>query len=533
MRRQIRLLGIGLLVCFLALFVQLNYVQVAEAHKLATAPGNTRATTQSYASPRGSMQTADGVVIADSVPSSDNLKFQRQYPQGLLYGQVTGYYSFIYGSDGLERTYNEQLQGKQLPIKNLRDLFSSRLQVGNLTLTLSDKVQKAAQAALGSRQGAVVVLDPRTGGVTAMWSNPSYDPTPLASHDVTAERNAWNLLNLDPSKPLLPTAYRETFPPGSTFKMVTSSAVFDHNPALATKFYPVVSQIPLPLTTNTLHNYNFESCGGQLPELLKVSCDTGFGQIGLDLGPDPLSAEAQAFGFDKAPPIDLPSPAVSKFPAASYFAGRTPLLAYGAIGQDVVTASTLQMALVGSAIADGGTIMTPHLMASIRNAQGSVVDTYNPKAWLRATSAATAGQVKAAMELVTQPGGTAPDLVIPGVPVAAKTGTAQTGRNSTDDWMVAMAPADNPTVVVAVTVPGQPPSASGDSTDGPITLAVLEAALAAMGSPPAAAPATAPAPTAPVPSNPPSSAPPSTTAATTPPTTAAPAPSSTATTKAP
>lgn len=480
MNRRIVYLGVALLVCFGALFLQVNYVQVVEANKLANAPGNTRNITSDYSKPRGFIQTSDGVVVARSVPSNDVFKYQREYPEGSLFAGITGYDSFIYGvGGGVEQTYNSELTGKSLPVHSLKQLLSTQTQVGNITLTVSNKLQQDAADALDGRTGAVVVIAPGTGAIMAMYSNPTYDPAPLASHDTSTERSAWASLTSDPANPLLPIAYRQSYQPGSTFKTVDSAAVFDHDPSLATKNFPPVSQIPLPESTHTLHNYGYEVCGGQLPRLLQVSCDTGFAQVGLDLGAGNLSSEADAFGFNQVPPLDLPETAKSTFPPASFFNQQTPLLAYAAIGQSVVSATPLQMALVGETIADGGTMMAPHVMGEITDNQGDVVERYQPHAWLTPTSPATAAQVTSMMELVTQGDGTAASLVIPGVKIAAKTGTAETGpgANQTDDWLVAFAPADAPRVVVAVTVPNQAPSATGDSVAGPITLAMLKAAL--------------------------------------------------------
>lgn len=478
MNRRIRRLGAALLLAFAALFVMMNYVEVVEASRLADNPKNPRQVLGEYTKPRGDIISADGVVVAHSAPTNDSLKFLRQYPKGSLFAQITGFDSFIYGvQDGVEQTYNGQLTGKTLPVHSLSQLLTTRVSTGSVILTVSDRVQQAAQQALGSKAGSVVVMDPTNGAVLAMYSNPSYDPGPLASHDTAAERSAWTLYGLDPTQPMLARSYRRTYPPGSTFKLVTSAAVLDQKPQLATKSYPVTGQISLPLTTNKLHNFDFETCGGQLPHLLEVSCDTGFGQIGLDLGAQAMSSEAAAFGFGRTPPLDLPYTAASTFPPASFFERNQPLLAYSAIGQDDVGATALQMALVGETIADGGTMMTPHVMAEIRDTQGDVVQRYDPHAWLHPTSAATASSISQMMQLVTGPGGTAPDLVLPNVKVAAKTGTAQTGLNSTDDWMVAFAPANAPKVVVAVTIPDQAPSATGDTVAGPITRAVLAAAL--------------------------------------------------------
>ncbi|HZT64775.1 MAG TPA: penicillin-binding protein 2 [Acidimicrobiales bacterium] len=477
MNRQIRRLGIALLVAFGALFLQLNYVQVVEAHKLANAPGNTRTATESFSRPRGVIQTSDGVVVARSVPSNDSYKYQRQYPTGPLFAHVTGYVSFIYGEEGVEQVYDPYLAGKKLPIRHLSDLLTNRVATDDVTLTLNDKLQQAAQGALGNKLGSVIALNPTDGAILAMWSNPSYDPNPLASHDLTVVHSAWTAATSNPLNPMLPRAYRRSYPPGSTFKVVTSAAVFDHNPSLANKSYPVLGSLTLPFTHNTLNNFQHETCGGPLPELLKVSCDTGFGQVGLDLGGDSLSSEASSFGFNSTPPLDLPSPAKSKFPPGSFFKQNLPLLAYSAIGQDDVSATTLQMALVGAAIANGGTIMKPHVMSEIRDSQGNVVSRYKPAVWMQATSSQTADQVRSMMMLVVQPGGTAPDLNLPGVQVAAKTGTAQTGLGTTDDWMIAFAPAQSPKVVVAVSVPNQPQSATGDAVSGPIVRSMLLASL--------------------------------------------------------
>ncbi|HET6795042.1 MAG TPA: penicillin-binding transpeptidase domain-containing protein, partial [Acidimicrobiales bacterium] len=410
MNRQIRRLGVALMVLFAALFVQLNHIQVLQASKLANSPGNTRTVTANFSRPRGVIRTADGVVVARSVPSNDAFKYQRQYPQGPLYGQITGYYSFVYGSDGVERTYDPQLTGRSLPIRSIHDLLAPRQSTGDVTLTIDSRLQQAAQTALGNKVGSVVVMRPSDGAVLAMWSYPSYDPNPLAAHKSVDERSAWNLYNLNKTQPMLPRAYRRSYPPGSTFKVIDSTAVYDHNPSLSTKSYPVVSSIPLPDTTNKLHNFQGETCGGQLPEMLKVSCDTGFGQVGLDLGADNLSAAADAFGFNQRPPLDLPGVAKSTFPPASFFRHNRPLVAFAAIGQADVSATALQMALVAAGIANNGTIMTPHVMSDIRDADGNVVKKFAPKPWIQATSPQTAQQVGQLMIGVTQPGGTAPDL---------------------------------------------------------------------------------------------------------------------------
>jgi peptidoglycan glycosyltransferase len=479
--RSIRWLGLVIMALFVAMVVQLANLQVVQASKFNHNPLNTRQVVADFSRPRGVIQTADGVVLAESVPSNDIYKYQRVYPHGLEYAFLTGYFSFLYGSEGVEHQYADQLAGRDLPLStNLRSLLTSQSRTANVTLTVSSKLQDAATSALGQRVGAVVAIDPRDGSILALVSQPSYDPTPLASHSSSTEQQAFTSLNADPGQPMLPRVYRESYAPGSTFKVVTASAVYDRMPALATKTYPVLTALPLPLTTNKLHNFGGESCGGQLPELLTVSCDTGFGQIGLDLGAPALSAEAQGFGFDQVPPLDLPGVFKSTFPPASFFNQQTPLLAFSAIGQDNVSATPLQMALVASAIANGGVIMTPHVMQSIRDSEGNLVTTYNPKPWLTATSPSTAAQMTKLMESVVT-SGTGTAVAIPGVQVAAKTGTAEVTSELTNAWMIAFAPADNPTIAVAAVLPdltGVGNETTGGVVAAPVIKAVIEAWLA-------------------------------------------------------
>ena len=480
MDRQIRRLGLGLVILFVVLFLQLNNLQVLQASKLSNASGNVRKVLDDFSRPRGVIQTADGVVVARSTPTNDIYKFQRQYPEGPLFSQITGYFSFVYGSSGIEQTYSSQLAGRTVPLQRLSDLLTTRTQTEDLTLTISNQLQQTVANAIGPRSGSVVVMNPTNGSVLAMYSNPTFDPNPLSSHDQNTQRNAWNLYQLDPTQPMLPRAYRRGYAPGSTFKVVTASASLDRDPVLATKNYPQESSIPLPQTNQTLSNFGHETCGGTLPDLLKFSCDTGFGQMGLDLGPDNLSAEAQAFGFDKVPPLDIHAVA-STFPPASSFAQNKPGLAYSAIGQQDVSATTLQMGLVASGIANGGVIMTPHVMSELRDNQGRQVQSFGSKPWQQATSQSTAGSVRDMMVGVVN-GGTATSVAIPNVQVAAKTGTAQTSSGSgNNNWLIGFAPADNPKVAVAVVVPAQSGLGSdttGAQIAGPIFKTVLQAALA-------------------------------------------------------
>jgi peptidoglycan glycosyltransferase len=452
-----------------------------QANDLANDPRNSRVATRDFARPRGVIQTADGVVVAQSTPTDDQFKRLRQYPLGPLYAPITGYFSFTYGATGVERAYSDYLSGRKFGnnLKSLGDVFSDREIAGNVTLTVRNAVQQVAAQQLGSRRGAVVALDPTTGGILAMVNFPSYDPSPLAGHDQQAVRDAYNNLNDDSSKPLLPRAYGEIYFPGSTFKLVTASAALERKPELTTKNYPVLTQLKLPHSTASIPNFGGNSCGGQLPQLLKVSCNTGFAQMGLDLGKEDLAGEASDYGFGDRPNLDIPGAARSKFPDTSGWLKDDPQIAQSAIGQNDVSASPLQMALIAGAIANNGVAMRPHVMGEIRDNEGDIVTRFVPSAWRKPITPQTADALKQMMIGVVN-GGTATRIAVPGVQVAAKTGTAQTVGKHAHAWIVGFAPADAPTVAVAVIVESQP--GLGDAVTGglvaaPIARAVIQAAL--------------------------------------------------------
>ncbi len=482
MNTQIRKLGIVMLVLFSALFIQLNYLQVIEAGDLNAHPANSRAVVRDFVQPRGVIQTSDGAVLAQSVPSNDAFKLQRQYPLGALFGHVTGYFSFTYGSEGVEREYNDALTGKVAQNSfNPRDLLVERDKTANVTLTLSKSLQELATAQLGERKGSVVALDPRTGAILALVDYPTYDPSILASHDQDAVRAAWTELNADANNPLLPRTYRERYPPGSSFKVVTAAVGLATGTASPTQpSYPSMRELLLPNTGGqTLQNFGGGTCGGPLTEALRVSCNTAFAQLGLDIGAQKMAAGAEAFGFNEAPPIDMPFAAESFFPDAVDFARDLPGLAKSAIGQQNVSATPLQMALVAAGIANNGVIMTPHVLAEVRDSEGEVIQRYDAKPWLTAVPPNVAQATRDMMVGVVA-GGSGTRAQIPGVAVAGKTGTAQTGLDKSHVWFVAFAPAEAPRVAVAVMLEDQPSTTevTGGALAAPIAQAVMRAALA-------------------------------------------------------
>jgi peptidoglycan glycosyltransferase len=486
MDRQIRRLAVAFLGLFVLLFAQTNYLQVFASSSLANNPSNQRLLLQEYDVHRGAILARDErTVLAQSTATSGKFKYLRGYPQGDLYGQITGFYSLVYGRTGLEASQNDFLAGRAtelLPQNLVDELLGRDKQGATVVTTIDAKLQKAASAALGSLPGAVVALDPKTGEILAMVANPSYDPNPLSSQDPAEIRSTWDSLNADPDKPLVSRASQELFPPGSTFKLVTAAAALENGMTPDTEF-PNPPALTLPQTTHLLHNFGDEHCMGGIPQLtiaqaLQVSCNVVFGQIGLQLGAEKLVEQAQKFGFDQTIPLEIPW-AEGSIPPASTFTDALPAVAFSAIGQQDVKTNPLQMALVAAAIANGGTEMTPRLVREIRDPSGRVIRSFDPTPWGHPISAQTAAELTAMMVSVVQ-NGTGTAAQIAGVQVAGKTGTAETATGNPHAWFVSFAPAENPQIVVAVVVlngGSLGSEATGGHVAAPIARAVLQAAL--------------------------------------------------------
>ncbi len=487
-----------LLGCFTILFVQLNRIQFYDADALIDNAANTRTIQRKFDVPRGLIVTADGVVAAESLDTPGGVfSRQRNYPQGNLYAHTVGYLSFNFGADGVERTYNDALIGATpgQELSGLTDLLDGEGNpIGNVVLNLDHELQQAAKAQLGERPGSVVALDPVTGAVKAMWSYPSFDPNRLAVNDGSVANEAWTELVEADGNPLRPRAYREIDFPGSTFKVITASAALERGVATMTQpeFEPAAEYVA-PLTERPLTNFGGGTCGGNLTELLVVSCNTGFGKLAAELiGPGALSAEAEDFGFNQVPPLDLPDPAASRFPTdyGSLVAGPseeipagvyedTPLLAQAGIGQYDVQATPLQMALVAAAVSNGGRVPTAHVVDRIEDSVTlEVIDDVGPGAWRQAVDQDTAGQVAQAMVQVVERG-SGRAAAVPGVVVGAKTGTAQLGTDPprSHAWLIAFAgrPDGPPELAVAVLVEGQEGlDQTGGGAAAPIARALFE-----------------------------------------------------------
>ena len=487
MGKRIRIMAMVMMLLFGAVLVQAANVQFRQAKKLATDPKNPRNVEARLSLGRGDILAGDGSILAHSVRTPTGVyKYQRQYPTGALMGQITGFDSPIYGRFGIEAQYNSFLAAHPQPARSLSQILSPTTSTDSVALTILPSLQNLAAQQLAGRNGAVVVLNPSTGSVLAMYANPTYDPTPLAAPSTKAEHDAWASYQVKNSAgyaPLVALTYQRSFPPGSTFKVVTSSAAYNYRPDLANKYYPQTSSIALPNTNLKLQNYGGGTCGGTVAIMLPPSCDTGFAELGMDLGADIMWRQATTFGFNARPPLDLPGVAASNFPTPSSLRNSDAFLAYDSIGQHDVTATALQNALVAAGIANNGIVMAPHLLREVRDKEGNLVKRYLPLKWLTAATPQTAAQVSTLMQQVVTEGTAAGVGFLSADEVAAKTGTAQTAagavNTSTDDWMIAFAPASHPTVAIAVIIPDQTLSATGAEVAGPVMKCMIEGSLAA------------------------------------------------------
>ena len=487
MNGPLRRVAIACMLLFGLLLINVNYVQVVKADSYRNDTRNARGLLRSYSHQRGPIVLSAGgganAVAVDTATPAEQLKYLRTYPGGAAFAHVTGFASFVYGRTGLELAENDVLSGQSdnLFVRRLSDYVTGRrAEGGRVVLTLQQAAQRAAYAGLQGKRGAAVAIDPRTGAILAMVSTPSFDPAKLSSHNAKTMRAYYASLQKDPADPLLNRALSQTYPPGSTFKVITTAA------ALATGTFTPSTQIPsptelkLPQTTATLKNFGGEQCGNgtssTLADAFRISCNTAFGQLGLTLGGGALRTEAEKFGLDDGG-VQIPLKGVgSVFPSQL----SKPQEAQAAIGQYDVRVTPLQMAMVAAGVANGGTIMKPYLVREVQAPDLSTLSQTSPEVYKKPISRSVADQLTAMMELVVA-SGTGTAAQIPGVRVAGKTGTAQHAEGAAPHaWFIGFAPAQAPQVAVAVLVEDGG-SAGSEATGGrvaaPIARDVMRAVL--------------------------------------------------------
>jgi penicillin-binding protein A len=480
MNQALRRVSLACLVLFLLLLVNANYVQAFEAGKLSNDPGNGRTFAQQYQYQRGSIITSDNKTIAISHRVTGIYSYQRVYPDPLPYAPVTGY-DTPYSATGIERAENKLLAGTdpRLTVRNLIDLITGKPKKGaTVQLTVNSVAQQAAYSALKATKlpSGAVAIDPRTGAILALASYPTFNPNKLATFDGNALKRADEKYLNSPQQPLLNRAINETFPPGSTFKIVTSSTAFSTGKFTPQTPYNAPTNLKLPDTTNQLINFDNLPCGsgGKVPLIyaFTVSCNTVFGGLGMQLGGRALRHQANKFGMNRSLRIPL-TVSPSNFPSVSAPA----FTAYSAIGQYNDTVTPLQEAMFSAAIANGGTLMRPYMVQRVIAPNLSALVMAQPTVLSQAVSPQVAGQVSQMMaSVVSNPIGTAHEAAyIPGLPIAAKTGTAQNGTNNTgldDAVFTCFAPVGNPQIAVGVVVKG---GGLGADASAPVAVKIIKA----------------------------------------------------------
>ncbi|AKT50836.1 peptidoglycan D,D-transpeptidase FtsI family protein [Arsenicicoccus sp. oral taxon 190] len=487
MNPPIRRLAMVVAFLFTCLLVSSTTIMFFQSKSLAARSDNRRSLLASYDRERGQILVG-GTPIAKSVPSQDDLRWERSYPAGALYSHVTGYYSFTYGAGGgIEGAEDDILSGRsdKLFYRRLTDLVSGRQPAGaSVELTIDPRVQQAADAALGDQRGAVVALDPRTGAILAMVSHPSYDPAQLSSHRFAEVTQAWKSLTTGAEQPLVNRAIGgNLYPPGSVFKLVTTAAALSSGKYTQDTRIPAPAQLPLPQSSTPLTNWQNGRCTGSteitLQEALETSCNSAFGGIGIALGGDALRDQAAKFGFgdDLRVPMRVTP---SSVPAGMDKAQS----AQAAIGQYDVRVTPLQVAMVSAAIANKGVVMKPYLVKSVRGDNLAVLDRTDPAQLSKAMTSEQAQTIARMMQSVVE-NGTGSNARISGVAVGGKTGTAQQGNGRAPHaWFTAIAPLDapddKPQVAVAVVV--EDGGTAGRETGGnkaaaPIAKKVIQAVI--------------------------------------------------------
>ncbi|WP_405482508.1 peptidoglycan D,D-transpeptidase FtsI family protein [Streptomyces anulatus] len=481
MNKTIRRASVFCLLMVLALLVRATWVQGYQAKALADDEHNRRNTIAQYAQPLGDIIVAGSPVTGSKGTSGGDLRYKRTYTQGELYAPVTGYSSQAYGANQLEGIYGDVLDGTDDRLKDPKDLLTGgQAAPGNVLTTIDPDVQKAAYDALGDTKGAAVAIDPGTGRILGMVSTPSYDPSTISG---TTDGDAWQALLDDPDKPLVNRAMRQPLPPGSTFKLVVAAA------ALENGLYGSVDErtdspdpYTLPGTSTVLPNENTSApCeNATLRTALQYSCNNVFAKAAADLGQDEVKEMADAFGFDTEK-LDVPVRAAESVYPTGMDQAQTALTG---IGQFEVTATPLQMAMVTSALANGGELAAPHMVSQVTDGDGTVLEETPDGDTERVVKESTAEQLRSAMVTVVEEG-TGTNARIPGAEVGGKTGTAQHGvENSSTPyaWFTSYAKDRDSGKEVAVAVIVEDSGAarseiSGNGLAAPIAQKTMKAAL--------------------------------------------------------
>lgn len=474
MNRSIRRLYLVLAGGFGLLVLMLGWWQVVAADNLKDRPGNTQSLQAERLIDRGRILSADGKVLAASraVRVRGQRVYERLYPQGSLAAHAIGYASSSQGRTGIESTYNRYLSGSFGTEPLLQRLNLKEKRGADVTLSLDTRIQRAAEEGLDGRRGAVVAIDPRTGEILALASYPTFD-LQQAVTDFGAIPTE--------GSPFVDRATAGLYPPGSTFKVVTTTAALESGEFTPDSSFDDTGSYDTP--GGPIRNFGGEVYGRHdLTTALTNSINTTFATIGDALGADLMGEQMTKFGFGDRPPVDLPADEV--LPSGRRENGTLlPNAQDGmdvarlAIGQERLTVTPLQMAMVAASVANGGVLMAPHLMTRIRDRGGDIVRTAGPKELGDVMDPTVAAELTDMMKSVVEQGtGTPANLSAAGVDVAGKTGTAESDDpNRNQAWFIGFAPAEAPTVAVAVVV--EDTSGTGGAEAAPIAAKVISEAI--------------------------------------------------------
>lgn len=463
-----------ILVLFALLVAWTSRWTVFQQEELQDNARNQRNLLEELRIPRGPIRTRDGAAIARSVEARDGT-YSRRYPMGDLFGHPVGYSFATLARSGLERQYNDELLGHDDAVSTVLDQIAGKDQVGHeLRTTLDAEAQRTALQALGGRRGAVVALEPQTGKVRVMASDPGFDPNALREE---------NSLGAIPDGAAVNRATQGQYPPGSTFKVVTTVAAIDTG--RYTKDSMISGRSPKTISGTPLANSHGAQFGDiTLTEALTKSVNTVFGEVGEELGGETMQEYMERFGFYDRVQVDLPADERAssgvRVPGRERFVkvdNRIVDVGRVAIGQGGLLATPLQMAQVAAAVANDGVLMKPQIGDRVVDREGRTVEDIESEEIGRVMKTSTAREVGDMMAGVVREGtGTA--AALQGVSVAGKTGTAE--RNVQTDlnqpWFIAFAPRENPRIAIAVTIE-ESQGGQGGTVAAPVAKQVLQELL--------------------------------------------------------
>ncbi|HAM25170.1 MAG TPA: cell division protein FtsI [Microbacteriaceae bacterium] len=477
MNKELKRVSTAVLLMFVALFTSTTIITVFQVDNLNADSRNVRTLYDGYSAERGPI-LVNGQAVAESKPSADQYKFQRVYSNPELYSAVTGYFTLNQGDTGVEGALNNYLSGNSNSqfFAKVNSIITGQPPKGAaVSLTINPKVQQAAWDALGANSGAVVAINPKTGAILAMVSKTAYDPNVLASHDIKSVIAAYNQLIADPKHPLINRAIAgDLYHPGSVFKLVVASAAIDSGKYTPDSEFPNPATLPLPGSSTSINNAEGGTCGGTptvtIATALRLSCNIPFAQLGAALGSSEISRYTKAYGFGQ--PLKVPMSVTQSFYPQNADAAKLMLSSFG---QDEDRVTPLQVAMVSSAIANGGNLMQPTLIDHIAAPDLSIIQPFQQTVLSQPISSQTSATLTQLM-VNNVNSGAANNARINGVDVAGKTGTAQNGEGRPYTlWFTGFAPANDPQVAVAVVVENG--TSFGNAVASPIAKKVIEAVL--------------------------------------------------------